>query len=427
MKTQQDKVTADKARIIADELAKDAYIYAYSMEEAYRFFYETAVKTDYPLNQFQNLRHLADDTYAAHPSINNDTLHLMGWLDVAAEPVIVSVPDMDKGRYWILHTMDMGHYTDSMFGSRIRGIKGGQFMYASPSWKGEVPASVDEVVRVDSDIVKLMGRIMATGPEDEKIAQGFMDQWNIRTLSQYVGEKGPAAKVRNYPNAETASWLEIVNFVFCEGNLAKADEKWLPKYKEMGLAPCETDFSVEQLEAAKVGKDLGMKHIKELAPQVRDSRRLLGTRESLGDGARDWFSEGTYLGQWGLPPVEAAYVVTDLDSEGKPLSGKGGQAYEMKFKAPDVSEFWSLTVYASDNKLMAHNKMNRHSRGDRSLKADAKGFYTIKLSPDVEANQKDANFLPIPEKGFYVIMRLYGAGEEIQSGKYPIPDLKPVK
>ncbi|WP_279473734.1 DUF1254 domain-containing protein [Aeromonas caviae] len=51
-----------------------------------------------------------------HPGINNDTLHLQGWLDLSAEPVIISVPGMDKGRCWILHTLDMGHYTTSMSG-----------------------------------------------------------------------------------------------------------------------------------------------------------------------------------------------------------------------------------------------------------------------------------------------------------------------
>ncbi len=120
-------------------LAKDAFIYGYSIDEAYKFFYETAVKDDYPLNQFKNIRHIADDSYTDHVTINNDTLHLMGWLDVAAEPVIVSVPDMDEGRYWILHTMDMGHYTNAMIGSRVRGTKGGQFMFAPQDWNGEVP------------------------------------------------------------------------------------------------------------------------------------------------------------------------------------------------------------------------------------------------------------------------------------------------
>ena len=78
---------------IPDKLAEDAYLYGYSIDEAYKFFYETAVETKTPLNRFQNIRHIADDTYTAHPTINNDTLHLMGWLDVGAEPVIVSIPN----------------------------------------------------------------------------------------------------------------------------------------------------------------------------------------------------------------------------------------------------------------------------------------------------------------------------------------------
>ena len=183
--------TSERAGI-SDDVAKDAFVYAYSMVRAYAFFHETMIETGYPLNRFQNLRSLADDTYTAHPTINNDTLHLMGWLDVAAEPVVVSVPDMDEGRYWILHVMDMGHYTSAMIGSRVRGTRGGAFMFASHAWDGEVPSSVESVTRVDSDLVKLMGRIMATGDQDEVVAREYMDKWNVRTLSEYLGRQGPA-------------------------------------------------------------------------------------------------------------------------------------------------------------------------------------------------------------------------------------------
>lgn len=55
------------AQQISDKYAEDAFIYAYSMDEAYKFFYETAIKTDTPMNRFQNIRHIADDTYTAHP------------------------------------------------------------------------------------------------------------------------------------------------------------------------------------------------------------------------------------------------------------------------------------------------------------------------------------------------------------------------
>ena len=58
------------------KLAQLAYEYAYSIDEAYKYFYKTVIKVDYPLNQFQNIRTLADHTYTAHPTINNDTLHI---------------------------------------------------------------------------------------------------------------------------------------------------------------------------------------------------------------------------------------------------------------------------------------------------------------------------------------------------------------
>lgn len=377
------------------------------------------------MNRFQNIRHLADDTYTDHPTINNDTLHLQGWLDVAAEPVIISVPDMDKGRYWILHTMDMGHYTTSMIGSRTRETKGGHFMFASQDWKGEVPASVTEVIRVDSNLVKLMGRIMATDPEDQKTALKYMDDWNVRTLSAYLGEPGPKAKERTYLDPAKTNWLQRVDFVLCDGSMGKADKKWLDQYKAIGLEPCKKDFTKEQMAAAKKGEALGLKHIKDLAPNLLTSAKSLGTREQLGDGQRDLFAVGTYVGQWGLPPDESVYLKEGTASDGKNINGANGKSYRITFKAPDVSQFWSFTVYASDNRFMAHNAINRHSRGDRTLKPDANGNYTIEMS--AKGDESNPNYLPIPEKDAYIVMRLYGPSKEVQEGSYKFPPIEVVK
>ncbi|MEH0387421.1 DUF1254 domain-containing protein [Vibrio mimicus] len=408
------------------ELAKNAYIYGYSIDEAYKFFYRTVVEKDYPLNRFQNIRHIADDTYTDHVTINNDTLHVMGWLDVAAEPVIVSVPDMDEGRYWILHTMDMGHYTNAMIGSRTQGTKGGRYMFASQSWQGEVPASVDKVIRVESNLVKLMGRIMAVGKEDEKVALNYMDQWTLRTLSEYLGENGPKSVERKYPDVNNTSWLERVNFMLCDGSMADADKMWVEQYKSIGIEACKYDFTEKQLELAKIGEKAGMEHLLQLAPKIVDSRKLLGTRESLGTGARDEFAEGTLIGQWGLPPVEASYRQAVVDSDGDVLDGSKHD-YVMRFKAPNTSEFWSVTTYANDTRLMEKNAMNRHSRGDRTLKPDADGYYTIYMSSDTKGRENDSNFLPIPNKPFYNVLRLYGPDADIQSGKYQMPATVKVK
>ncbi|TIC85761.1 DUF1254 domain-containing protein [Nocardioides sp. GY 10127] len=392
------------------------------MDEAYRFLHETTIAPGVALNEFQTIRHLADDTYTAHPTINNDTLHVMGWLDLGAEPVLVTVPDADEGRYWILHTMDLGHYTNAMIGSRTRGARGGTFLFAARAWDGEVPADVTEVVRSESDVVKLMGRIMATAaPGDLAVAQALMDGWRLETLSRHLGVEGPAPVVRTYPDPAASTWLERVTFVLRHGSMAEADRSWLERYTALGLDPAVTAWTPAQLEAAERGQRLAMEHLVALAPSMTVAAQLLGTREDLQDGPRDLFAEGTYLGQWGLPPVESVYMKTETATDGSPINGNDGRRFRMRFPAPDVSEFWSITVYSSDDRLMAHNALNRHSRGDRTLTPDDDGLYTIELAASGSAD--DASYLPIPEKDAYLILRLYGPSQAIQDGDYAMPDV----
>ncbi len=217
-----------------------------------------------------------------------------------------------------------------------------------------------------------------------------------------------------------------MNFVLCDGSLAEADEAWLSKYKEVGLQACKYDFTDKQLKVAEKAQEAGLKHIEELSPSMSDSRKLLGTREDLGEAPRDEFAVGTYIGQWGLPPVEAAYRKTQVDADGDILDGSKHE-YIMKFKAPDVSEFWSVTIYGLESRIMEENALNRHSRGDRTLTADENGEYTIIMSSDADKYKDQENFLPIPKKTFYPVMRLYGPSEEIQSGEYVMPELQKMK
>ena len=406
---------------LTDDLARDAYIYGYSIDEAYKFLYETTIGPGRPLNQFQRLRDLADDTYTAHPTINNDTLHLQGWFDVAAEPVVVTVPDGDEGRYWILHTMDLGHYTTAMIGSRTRGHRGGRFLFAAGDWDGTVPDGIDEVVRSDSHIIKVMGRVMTVGGDDLEVARALADAWQLQTLSEFLGTTGPAPLTRQFPDPASSNWLQRVNFVLADGTMATADAHWLAQYSEIGLEPGKTDFTDDQLEAAERGERLGMQHITELAPSITNSQQVLGTRADLGDGDRNLFAEGTFIGQWGLPPAESVYLKVETGSDGLPINGSNGKSYLARFLPPDVSEFWSFTAYGSDDRLMAHNALNRHSRSDRTLSPGADGLYTIELSADVDSGADNPNLLPIPKKDAYLILRLYGPSQAIQDGDYTMP------
>ena len=401
-----------------------AYLYAYGIDESYKHLYKTLVEPDYPANRFQIIRHLADDKYTAHVSINNDTLHLMGWLDVAAEPVIVSVPDHDDGRYWLLHSMDMGHYTTTLFGKRTRGPKGGRFMFANQIWKGEVPDGITEVVRVESNFIKLMGRVMATGVEDEKKALTYVDDWNIRTLSEFLGQAGPKPKIRKFVPAEGNSWLERVNFVLADGTMATADAHWLKGLEASGIGAGKVDFTPEQLAAAEISEQHMMASLKEILPTLTNASESLGTRERLGNADRLVFQAAVYIGQWGAPPEEASYLQMIKDQNGDILNGAND--YSITFTPPPVSQFWSVTAYGSKTKLMIANDLNRHSRGDRHVKLNPDGTVTLRLSNDTKGKAEDTNFLPVPNEDFYMLLRMYGGDEQIQAGKFPVPVVQKV-
>lgn len=398
------------------KIAQLAYEYAFSIDEAYKYFYETVVKAQYPLNQFENIRVLADHTYTAHPTINNDTLHLMGWMDLAAEPVIITIPDHDEGRYWLFHTMNMQHFTDSAFGSPDRGTKGGMFMYAVEGWQGEIPENVDEVIYVEHPLVKMMGRIMDLGGDDSATAQKLMDKWSIRTLSAFLGQKGPQPVQRAYPNPADSNWVERTNFVLSEGTMAKHDATLLTQFKALGLdGSAKTLQTPAQIEMAEAAQQAGFDNIKN-AP-FTDSRDVLGTREEMTAVPSYQHAFGTLMGQWGLPAEHTMYTGDFVDTDGEPLDGSKYN-YSVTFTAPEVAGFWSYTAYSAKTRLMEFNEMNRHSRGDRSLKANGDGTYTIIMSSDTKGQENNPNFLPIPDHGWYAVLRMYTPGESVRNDQW---------
>ncbi|WP_280435218.1 DUF1214 domain-containing protein [Nocardia carnea] len=69
----------------------------------------------------------------------------------------------------------------------------------------------------------------------------------------------------------------------------------------------------------------------------------------------------------------------------------------------------------------AHNAVDRHSRGDRTPVPDIDGYYTLELGADAATHADNPNFLPIPEKDAYLILRMYGPSTAVQNGEYAMP------
>ena len=103
-------LTADEIQ----ELAVDAYVYAYPMvlmeitRQVSTNVGATSSKTGMRagMNQFGHASTFPDDKFDAVVRPNADTLYSSLWYDVSKEPLILSVAD-SGGRYYLLPLMDM--------------------------------------------------------------------------------------------------------------------------------------------------------------------------------------------------------------------------------------------------------------------------------------------------------------------------------
>ncbi|MGE3292738.1 MAG: DUF1254 domain-containing protein, partial [Geminicoccaceae bacterium] len=90
--------------------ATDAYIYGYplvTMEFTRRVMTNVAAPegTRAPMGQFIRAREYPDAAFRDVTAPNADTLYTTAWLDLDAEPWVLSIPDM-QGRYFLFPMLD---------------------------------------------------------------------------------------------------------------------------------------------------------------------------------------------------------------------------------------------------------------------------------------------------------------------------------
>ena len=95
---------------------------------------------------------------------NFDTLYSPVWLDLAPEPIILSVPDT-AGRYYLLPMLDMWTDVFSVVGSRTTGTKAGDFALVAPGWSGALPDGIAKIV-APTPTIWILGRTQTNGPAD---------------------------------------------------------------------------------------------------------------------------------------------------------------------------------------------------------------------------------------------------------------------
>lgn len=107
--------------------------------------------------------------------------------DLRAEPLVLTVPPIEAGRYYSLQFIDSYTYNFAYVGSRTTGNGGGKYLLAGPSWKGDKPAGITDVIRSDTDFALVIYRTQLFDPDDidnvKKIQAGYTSSRSRRSPS----------------------------------------------------------------------------------------------------------------------------------------------------------------------------------------------------------------------------------------------------
>lgn len=443
------KANPEEARAIS----KEAYIYAYPMLDCYRIMYAYFVNTSNPeyknpFNIIKNIPKVYTPEDKAVQTPNSDTPYSMLGLDLRTEPVVITVPQIEKERYFSVQLIDLYTFNFDYIGTRTTGNEGGSFLVAGPKWNGEVPAGIKKAFKAETEIALAAFRTQLFNNEDLPNVVKIQDQYKVQTLSEFLGKPAPAP-------APAIDWYKPLSKNEEKNSLAFFDEL------NFLLQFCPTDPTETDLMArfAKMNIGQGNKFdTATLTPEIRKaiaegngdawteflefektqintgkvtSGDLFGTREYLKNNYI-YRMAAAILGIFGNSKEEAMYPLYRTDAQDQPLDASKN-SYSLHFKAgefPPVNAFWSVTMYDLPASLLVANPINRYlinSPMIPNLKLDKDGGLTIYIQSKSPGKDKESNWLPAPNGLFFIAMRLYYPKETALNGSWKQPPLEVVK
>jgi hypothetical protein len=425
--------TPEQARAIA----KDAYIYSYAPITNYQTWSKQATEPNAPeyvggFNVFRNYAQTFTPDNKDVVTPNNDTPYSWAWLDLRAEPIVLSVPAVPKDRYYVMQLIDLFTYNFGYVGVRATGYKAGSYLIAGPNWKGTKIKGITKIIRSETDIVGVLGRTSLEGPEDIENVKKIQAQYKLTPLSTFLKAPPPRpAPPINFPPYDAAKatdhdFIGYINFLlqFTQPT-APAEKSLMVRFAGIGIGPGRqwdaSKVDPATLKAIDDGIDDAKADMKATAAKTLSSNGLFGTRAFM-HGDYMTRAMGAEKGLYGNSIEEAWYGG---------FVGDGSKSTILHFppgQLPPAKFFWSLTLYTLPDRFLYANSLKRYSIGDRTkgLVYGKDKSLTIYLDHTSPGADKEANWLPTPEGKYSLVGRLYGPSTKAINGKWNLPRPEPM-
>jgi hypothetical protein len=425
----------------AHAIAREAWLYAYAPIQGYQTMYNQTQNEGFPgyVGGFNRFRHYARSATPADKDIvtpNNDTPYSWAWLDLRAEPMVLTLPAVPAPRYYVNQWFDLYTHNFAYTGVRATGRDAGTYLFVGPRWKGPIPKGMTKVFRTETEFVGTLTRTQLTGADDVPALQALQAQYKLTPLSQYLGKPAPKAAARVDWPAWDAARAEGIDFIGYLNKLlpfmptVPSEKAAFARFAKIGIGPGRP-FDAGRLDpqtraAIEQGIADASRELKATALKQTSSKGFFGTREELGKDYVVYRSMGAMLGIYGNSTEEAVYASQQTGPDGKVLDGS--RNWVLRFEPgqlPPVNEFWSITMYNLPERLLVENPINRYSVGDRTpgLKRGPDGSLEIYIQSASPGSERESNWLPAPKGPFFFVARFYGPQQPAMDGTWTLPPL----
>jgi hypothetical protein len=397
-----------------------------------------------PVNQLvQNTEyHVA--SYKVVVRSNVDSLYTMAWLNLKAEPIVLSVPET-HGRFYLFQMLDMWSDVFASPGTRTTGSDAGHFAIVGPDWSGTLPAGVKEI-RAPTNDVWLIAPTQTNGPADYAAVHAIQARYRLTPLASlgrpYTPPRGvldPTVDMQTPPVQQVAklgggAFLARLALLMTSNRPRPDDAPMLARLARIGCVPGQP-FDTSRLSPAAQAR------IEEAVRVVLARLSAPGPNAHLANG---WSIPPAILGNFGTNyavraqvalvglaanlPADTIYPTAYVDADGQGLSG--AKRYVLHFdkdQLPPANAFWSVTMYTPDS-FFVPNAIDRYALSSwMPLTFGADGSLDLYLQKDPPDATLRQNWLPAPDGAFNVTMRLYWPRPEALDGRWVPPGIRELK
>lgn len=284
---------------------------------------------------------------------------------------VLTIPDIAK-RYYVIPHMDAYGNQFKYIGSRTTGEKGGTYVEVGPSWKGTLPANLNNATKIQSptNLVWIIGRILVDGPADVKNVREIQDKITLTPVLQNATATTNTTTTPIVPTADNIKKLGIPYFDIMSKSLANnpppANQTYLiKKFETIGIGPGKTpskDVTNQTIiQALKTGISNGEKLIDEEWKNGGTIINGWALNFKTGVYGEDYLLRAAITkGGFGAnAPQEAVYASSLADGNGNLLNAANSTNYMIHFSpSPPVKPtgFWSITMYDKEYNIKSRQQ-----------------------------------------------------------------------